>query len=420
MCALGALLLGATPATGQDFVTELQRGLVDEAALTVHLRSYYFDRAFPAPPSAVAWAGGGWIGYETGWLLDVFRFGAVGYTSQPMAAGATNGTLLLYPGQNGPYGYTVLGQAYGQMRFRDQQFSAYRQLINQPEVNPQDNRMTPNTFEAYLFSGSFGAFSYLGGYVDKMKPRNAVEFIDMAKAAGGPDDVKSGMWLGGIDYRPSAGPRLRLSGYSVQDILSSGYGDFAWSHSITDDVDVNLRGQFMAQGSNGANKLTGEAFGTWVLGAGIDFSWRELTLVGSFTQTAATAPYRNPYGLWPGYSNMMLRQFHRANESAFTTSARIDFAAINLPGLAFVANVTLGSGAIDPATRLPLSTDNEYDFTLDFMLADSAIDFPDALRPLWIRARSATLNRFQNGAVSTVRDFRVILNYEWKFGGRTR
>lgn len=420
MCTAGALLLGAAPAGAQDFKDSLRRGLFDEAELTVHLRSYYFDRAFAEPPNAVAWAGGGWIGYETGWLLDVFRFGAVGYTSQPMATGATNGTLLLYPGTDGPYGYTVLGQAYGQLRFWDQQFSAYRQLINTPEVNPQDNRMTPNTFEAYLFSGGVGDFSYLGGYVDKMKPRNAVEFIDMAKAAGGPADVKSGMWLGSVNYMPESGPRVRLSGYSVQDILTSGYGDFAWAHSITDDIDVNLRGQFMIQGSNGAAKLTGEAFSTWVLGTGIDFSWRELTLVASYTQTANTTPYRNPYGLWPGYSNMMIRQFHRANESAFTTSARIDFAAINLPGLSFVANITLGSGAIDPVTRQPLSTDREYDFTLDFLFADSALAFPDWLRPVWIRARSATLNQIQDGIVSTIRDFRVIVNYEWKFSGKGR
>ncbi len=60
------------------------------------------------------------------------------------------------------------------MRFWGQQFRAYRQLINQPEVNPQDNRMTPNTFDAYLLTGAVGDFSYLGGYVDKMKPRNAV------------------------------------------------------------------------------------------------------------------------------------------------------------------------------------------------------------------------------------------------------
>lgn len=337
-----------------------------------------------------------------------------------MAAGATNGTLLLYPGENGPHGYTVLGQAYGQLKVWEQQFSAYRQLINQPEVNPQDNRMTPNTFEAYLVSGGLGDFSYLVGYVDKMKPRDAVEFIDMAKAAGGPEDVKSGMWLGGVNYAPENGPRIRVSGYSVQDILTSGYGDVAWSHSISDDIDVNLRGQFMVQGSNGANRLTGASFSTWVAGVGLDFSWKELTLLASYTQTAATAPYRNPYGLWPGYSNMMIRQFHRANEGAFTTGARLDFAGINLPGLAFVANITLGNGAVDPATRAPLSTDREYDFTLDFLFADSAIDFPDWLRPLWIRARSATLNRIEDGVVSTIRDFRVILNYEWKLGGRGR
>ena len=38
-------------------------------------------------------------------------------------------------------GYAVLGQAYGKLKLFGQEFTGYRQLINQPEVNPQDNRM---------------------------------------------------------------------------------------------------------------------------------------------------------------------------------------------------------------------------------------------------------------------------------------
>jgi hypothetical protein len=40
------------------------------------------------------------------------------------------------------------------------------------------------------------------------------------------------------------------------------------------------------------------------------------------------------------------------------------------------------------------------------------------MRPLWIRARAGLLDQFLNGSVTTVRDYRVILNYEWKFGGK--
>ena len=109
-------------------------------------------------PNNVGWAGGGWVGYETGWLFDAVRFGIVGYTSIPLVGSAdTDGTLLFLPG---PTGYAVLGQAYGKLKLFGQEFTGYRQLINQPEVNPQDNRMTPNTFEAYTLAGGFGAFNY--------------------------------------------------------------------------------------------------------------------------------------------------------------------------------------------------------------------------------------------------------------------
>ena len=149
-----ALLVVSAPGIvrAQGFGEELKRFVYDDATLTFHVRSYYFDRTNPSPPNNVAWAGGGWVGYETGWLFDAVRFGVVGYTSQPFAAPpGTDGTFLLAPGQ---LGYTVLGRAYGKLKLWGQEFTGYRQLINQPEVNPQDNRMTPNTFEAYTPAAS--------------------------------------------------------------------------------------------------------------------------------------------------------------------------------------------------------------------------------------------------------------------------
>ena len=72
--------------------------------------------------------------------------GAVGYTSQPLyAPDDKDGTTLLAPGQEG---ITVLGQAYGQLRYRDYALlTGYRQMVDDGYVNRQDNRMLPNTFE---------------------------------------------------------------------------------------------------------------------------------------------------------------------------------------------------------------------------------------------------------------------------------
>ena len=59
----------------------------------------------------------------------------------------------------------------------------YRQTVNQPEVNPQDNRMTPNTFEGGSLKGDLGPLSYYAGMLTTMKKRNADEFVNIAEAA---------------------------------------------------------------------------------------------------------------------------------------------------------------------------------------------------------------------------------------------
>ena len=60
---------------------------------------------------------GGWAGMKTGYFLDHIAFGLTGYTSQPVyAPESRDGTLLLEAGQEG---YTVLGEAYAEIRIVD-------------------------------------------------------------------------------------------------------------------------------------------------------------------------------------------------------------------------------------------------------------------------------------------------------------
>ena len=63
--------------------------------MDLHLRRYYFNRELPirpTPPSGPdtfnqeAWALGGWMSLQSGWLLDFFRMGVTAYVSQPAYA----------------------------------------------------------------------------------------------------------------------------------------------------------------------------------------------------------------------------------------------------------------------------------------------------------------------------------------------
>ena len=123
--------------------------------LSAHFRIYYFNQLKPDDTRLEALAGGGWIKYQSGWLLDTFAMGASFFGSAPLYAPAdTDGTLLLKTGQKG---YYVPGEAWGALRYQDYALlKGYRQLVDQTYINPQDNRMTPNTFEGVTLGGTVG------------------------------------------------------------------------------------------------------------------------------------------------------------------------------------------------------------------------------------------------------------------------
>jgi hypothetical protein len=91
----------------------------------------------------------------------MFQLGLLGYTSLKLyGPDDKDGTKLLMPGQKS---FAVIGEAWGALKVFDQTVTGYRQLLNRPYINPQDNRMVPNTFEAYTLSGAGSGVSYTAG-----------------------------------------------------------------------------------------------------------------------------------------------------------------------------------------------------------------------------------------------------------------
>lgn len=412
--AHGAASAADTPKTAADFpaldtnsVSEWDRAFVRESAVTTHFRSYYLDRNTLVRPPAAA-AAGGWLGYQSGWFQNFLRVGVVGYTSQPIWAPADrDGTQLLKPGQEG---YSVLGEANVQLKLWDQVFTGYRQRVDEPEVNSYDIRMTPLTFEGYTLAGKVGDVRYTAAYLNAMKPINGDQFINVAAAAGAPLGVNEPLWLGSLTYSPVKDFTARLSSYHVPNILTSTYTDFIWLRPLSNALKLQFGGQFMVQSSTGANLLTGSSFDTWSGGAKADLIWGPITASIAYTQTGTGAAYRTPYGSWAGYTSMIVNDFNRAGETAFLVEAAFDFAALKLPGLSFFTDAVFGRNAIDPARGLRLSDRNEYDFTVDYRF--SAGNWPEHLKPLWLRARAVFVDETLGGFKNMTTDYRFILNYE--------
>jgi hypothetical protein len=381
------------------------RAIFDDATLTLHLRTYLLDRTDTSSSDPAAWAGGGWLGYESDWIGGFLKLGAVGYTSLPIwAPEDRDGSLLLEPGQEG---YAVLGQAYFALRYREQVATFYRQLVNQPEVNPQDNRMTPNTFEAVSLQGDLGVVSYYAGYLFNMKKRNSDEFVNMAEAAGVISE-DSDLFLGGLAIEPVDSLMMRASVYMVPDLLASSYGDAVWTTPIGAESDLRMSGQFMYQGGVGNDLLMDCNCDTWAFGTKADILLGSLTLTGGYTQTSGEFNYQSPYGSWPGYTGMIVKDFNRAGEKAVLAGFSYDFAHVGAEGLVFTS---LAAVTVDVDEDLPEF--EEYDFTLDYRF--SALEGASAwLAPLWLRARYAHV---EIGDDDDLDDFRVIVNYELQFKG---
>lgn len=394
----------ATPAAAQEG-SALQNMLVRDSELDLQLRTYAMDRHRPGPILNQAWAAGGWLGYRSGWLGDVLGFGLVGYTSQPLWAPAdASGTLLLTSTQDG---YSVLGQAYLSLKLFEQTLTGGRFEVDQPEVNPQDNRMTPNTFEGGRLSGKIGGVTYFAGYLNAEKTRNSTEFVNMAAVAGAPD-VSSPMWLIGFGGSPFDELDLRFSSYHVPDILDSTYADAVWRTPLSAAYKLRLGAQAMVQSSTGDDALTGSSFRTWSGGVKADLIAGRATATVSYNQTGRGAAYRTPYGSWAGYNSMIIQDFNQAGQKSILIGGTYDFAGQGVPGMVLNASVVFGRDQVNSVTGADLPNLTEYDVTLDYRF--SAKTWPQWVQPLWIRARAGILEQSPGG---TTTDYRIIVNYPW-------
>jgi len=166
---------GALAQSGSDFLDKAKAGMT--------IRSSFFERTKPneSGPAAEAWGLGGWIGGETGEVADLFKIGGnyyfVGEMYGPTDGG---GNFVLDANQNG---YSVLGEAWGQLRLGDHALRVGRQRLaygwaldgvyrffNRYDgafIGPRDVRaMLPLNFESATVSGKFANDSvrYYGGF----------------------------------------------------------------------------------------------------------------------------------------------------------------------------------------------------------------------------------------------------------------
>jgi len=355
-----------------------------DTELKWNTRSYYFNRNHQDDSRAEAWTLGGSLSYRSGWFKEFFSIGAVFYTSQKLVGRKSrDGTRLLRPEQQS---FSVLGQSYARLKFRDHRLTLYRQDLNLPYVNRRDNRMAPNTFEGYTLMGSFSELEYTAGYLTRMKRRDDDDFISMSEAAGVPQPSSHGLSFAGVRLSPFEGFSFGAIDYFVKDTINIAYAKSDYLHPLGDDLALRFQGQFSHQRSVGNDELAGSPFSS---------------LAATSTDDGAAIVY--PFGSYPGFVSLMQHKFNRAGEDAWLVGLSYHFTRLGFEGLSAVANYAEGYGARDPSSGSSLPNQREFNLTLDYHLQKGR------LRGFWLRVRGSLLDT--DGIDRTGKQLRVVLNY---------
>ena len=367
----------------------------------LHLRSYYFDQESLAGDASTAWALGGWAGLRSPWWGDALQLGVVGYTSQRLYGPEDkSGTLLLQPDQDP---INVIGLAWAALRFAGQTFTAYRQLIDRPFINPQDNRMVPNTFEAYTLSGGAGEFEYTGGYIAKIKNRDSERFVSMSQDAGGTGS-NEGVYFAAADWDFMKGGRIRADLQYGVDVYNTFYIDARLPVELGERTRLTLGAQYFPQRSVGDAQI-GD-FSTWGAGIRAHVAHGPFGAHLAFTRTGTDFATQNPYGDHPSYLNQQEVPFNSAGERAWGLGGSINFAELGAPGLSAAAAYASGRDRLANSTGAPLPDRYETDLRADYRFAKghALADLVITLRYAWLR---------QDGASQP--QGRVIVNYPFSF-----
>jgi len=381
-------------------VTELKELYWDRATLTLKPRSYYLNKQRNGTSDRVAWAAGGSLEYKTGLYHDTISTGATVYTTQKLYGPRDkDGTRLLRDGQKE---ITVLGEAYVDIRLNKTiNARLYRQGLNLPYLSKNDTRMIPNTFEAYsLTSKRTGSrFSYGIGHVTKMKKLDKSSFKYMSDIAGA-GGTKKGLSVAGARYALSKTLNGGITNHYAWDVMNTFYieGNSAWD--LKNDVALRISGQYTRQQSVG-DELIGD-FNTSVYGLKLGASYRNAILSIAYTSTDKDQDISSPFGGYPGYASVIIKDFDRAGEDAWLIGLSYNASELGLDGLSVFANYVDGDTPDSGSAASP--DQQELDITADYYFPKTFID------GLWLRTRVALLN--QEGPDATdQQDYRIILNY---------
>jgi len=370
-------------------------------------RSYLLTRDNLNGTKSSAWAAGGWLAYRSGLIADMFGVHAAFYTSQPLWAPIDqDGTRLLAPGQNS---IGVLGQIYGRIQIADQEIRIGRQLVDTPLINPQDNRMVPNTFEGgtlVSLPDPDRKYDYVVGYLTTMKARDSNDFISMTDRLTDMDVVNRGAAFGMIRVRPLPGLSFVAMDYAVPGFINSSFGQVEYDFQQPKGMPNWIVGaNVIGQRSIGSDFVSTPSFQTYQASGKVAMNYMGWTLFVAGSITGDGSFIYSPYGGKPTYTDMQQRSFDNAGEKALGASAAYDVGSLfGISGLSTGIFYTQGWGLRNALTAVSIPDERELDLWLQYRPSDGPLK--------GLRFKTQYGQIWQDGNVrSSSPEFRVIVDY---------
>lgn len=404
------------------------------------VRMFYIDREYQGSAGNKTHRGataiGGHLKYETGELNGV-SLGAAFYTTHEVDSRKTIDPTLFGKDDEG---YSILGEAYLQYKYKNTTFKGGRQKLVTPMLGDDDARMIPNLFEAYVLTnrdianttlrlghvtkfaqGTFGR-TYTDGI---LSATSGYSFIDSKNHVGSFtnvgtyafDEKTDGITMASATYTGIENLKLDLWDYYAHDIMNIIYGEanYLWKCLMTDALKPYAGVQIIKEDSIG-DEFGGEIDSRYAaakLGVKIenfDLSFAYSKTGKNSASEAADGGVANaivsPWGGMPAYTQgMVTRHMFIAGADAAKAAASYNFKDMgaNLTTVAYYTEFDMDANSGYGIER----TASEAGF--------DAIYYPKTVKNLQLRLRGNFPRAYAQTTSGKTgwNEYRFILNYNF-------
>ena len=412
--------------------------MFSEGKASGQVRAFYINRDYSPGVDRDGLAIGGYLKYETA-SLEGFSLGTAFYTTNKLDKksdnAAENDTTLF--GQNGD-NETYLGEAYLQYKYSNTTFKAGRQKLDTPLAGPDDARMLPSLFEAYVLSntdikdttliaahvtkfapGTFANAYDAGGVLGLTSGYSGVkgnateyvgEFVNMGEWAIGKDN--GGVSVIAATYSGIKGLKVQLWDYYAYDILNAIYADTTYSWSYGSGVSPYAAVQYIREDNIG-NDYAGSVQSDFIAGK-VGVKVANFDVYGAISHnskdssSAINGGTITPWGGMPAYTQgMVTRHQFMAGTDAYKVAGSYDWKEFG---------VNLNTGVY--YTEFDMDSLNGYSANYSWTASESGFDMiysPQAIKNLQLRLRGNFPRDFKETETSHTDwdEYRVIANYNF-------